>query len=175
MKRGAPLRRAANRSHAGVLQQGGTQCCSRCTTQRASTWLCPTTACGMGCPSSTQCTKRSARGRAGAEPSRRGQDSPHHLQLSTAAARGQRRGEPYQQKASLQQSSSTGRSPASSSERRCSKRLVPWFYLQSTHKKLTDRLGVFYRAGINFLLAVKRNEETKGSKCICPCPPVSSV
>lgn len=62
-----------------------------------------------------------------------------------------------------------------SRERRCSKRLVPWFYLQSTHKKLTDQLGVFYRASINFLPAVKRNEETKGIKCTCPCPPVNSV
>lgn len=35
-------------------------------------------------------------------------------------------------------------------------RHVPSFYLRSTHKKLTDQLGVFYRAGINFLPAVKR-------------------
>lgn len=114
-------------------------------------------------------------GRALQEGTGQSPSPPAMPQLSTAAAHGQCRRESYQQKASLQQSSSTGRSPASSLERRCSKRLVPWFYLQSTHKKLTDRLGVFYRAGINFLLAVKRNEETKGSKCICPCPPVSSV
>lgn len=33
---------------------------------------------------------------------------------------------------------------------------APSLHLHSTHKKLTDQLGVFYRAGINFFSAVKR-------------------